>query len=418
MGRAIWLMLAMLGLFLVGCGTTPAATPAPARPTAAPVPTATAAPPLPEPTLPDGATGGDMALPAPLYLLADQQLVRIDAPNRVTPVPLLDASFVIEFDVSLATSRLAYTLGQNQYTADTLMIADGDGSQPRQIAANRFGISQPRWSPDGTQLAFAEGVSADFSDTGGIYLLDVTDPAAAPTRLLANPPIDPSNPSGAEYQPVAPLAWSSRGDALLVQQGFGLAVLWRDTGAVVPLLQSPQAPLPCCDAVWTSDGQQVLVASVGNLQLGTVSPGLWQADARTGASTPLVSSDADGAYRLAQAPYPLASGRVRMLGNTTAVPPMAGGMHLPQLRMQQYQPDGSVATLREELYPVRDVRWATDGRGAAVLTGDYEQGAPFATYTLLWLDAGGMPPVPLHRYTGDPFNVSLQGAKQLLRWGQ
>ncbi len=418
MRNAIWLMLAMLGLFLVGCATTPAATPPPAPPPVAPVPTAPAAPPPPEPTPPDGATGGDVVLPAPLYLLADQQLIRIVAATAITPVPLLDAGFIIEFDVSPATNRLAYTLGQNQYTADTLIIADGDGSQPRQIAANPFGISQPRWSPDGTQLAFAEGVSADLSDTGGVYLLDATDSAAAPTRLLANPPLDSSNPSGAEDQPVAPLAWSPRGDALLVQQGFGLAVLWLATGELVSLRHATQEQLPCCDAVWTSDGQQVIVASVGNMQLGTVSPGLWQADARTGASTPLVRSDATGEYRLAQAPYPLASGAVRMLGNTTAVPPMAGGMHLPQLRMQQYNPDGSVATVREELYPVRDVRWATDGRGAAVLTGTHEQGAPFATYTLLWLDAGGMLPVLLHRYTGDPFNVSLQGAKPLLRWGQ
>ncbi len=53
--------------------------------------TATAAPPPPLPTLPDGATGSAVALPAPLYLLADQQLVRIDPPNRVIPVPLLAA---------------------------------------------------------------------------------------------------------------------------------------------------------------------------------------------------------------------------------------------------------------------------------------------------------------------------------------
>ena len=53
--------------------------------------------------------------------------------------------------------------GEN-FGAGRLMLADPDGSHPRLLIEGKH-LSWPRWSPDGTRIAYEDG--------GGMYVVDV-----------------------------------------------------------------------------------------------------------------------------------------------------------------------------------------------------------------------------------------------------
>jgi Tol biopolymer transport system component len=59
---------------------------------------------------------------------------------------------------------------RGNWSSSRLMLADVDGSNPRLLVrGNR--IQFPRWSPDGTRIA--------YSDTNGIHVVDVSTGAAS-----------------------------------------------------------------------------------------------------------------------------------------------------------------------------------------------------------------------------------------------
>ena len=66
-----------------------------------------------------------------------------------------------------------------------LWIANGDGSQPRQLTSFvGAGLGSPRWSPDGARIAF----DGEASGSGDIYLIDVN--GGKPRRFTDHPARD------------------------------------------------------------------------------------------------------------------------------------------------------------------------------------------------------------------------------------
>lgn len=411
--HTIYLLLLVL---LGGCAAVPATTPPPTLPSLRPTTAATTAP--TSTVLPTPTPAPARLLPAPLYVLAEQQIWRVPADGSAPAQITREADFVVEFGVSPASGNLAYVIGQNQYNGDSLVLSDGQGTQRRVLLADTPGVSHPRWLPTGSLLAFARGATPDFSDPGGIYLLDTSDPSASPVLLLANPPLDPNNPPiGEAYEPVLPLAWSPTGEALLIQQGFALAVLWRDQGTVVPL-QHPMPAigrLPCCDAAWYPAGDALVVASQGNMVLGSTAPGLWRANARTGTAA-LLDTGYPDSYTLALSPYANAEQIGFFAAPSNEIPP-PGSAAVP-LTMHTLDAPASVLPVRADAHALREAYWAPDLQGAAVLAVD--SSAAQTELVLLWLERADAPPPPieLFRFPGDQFVVTLQGASPQMAWGK
>ncbi|NJK79916.1 MAG: hypothetical protein HC914_08470 [Chloroflexaceae bacterium] len=356
-----------------------------------PPPTVTA----PHPTAPPASA---VVLPAPLYYLAEGDIWRMEQDGSTVLRITDELSNVIEFDISPLDGRLAYTLGTNDHTAQTLVLAAADGSAPTPQTRSETRLGSPRWSPNGTLLAYDTSGRSDLSDTGGTYILDTRTPGALPELLQPNAPIpDPTNPTGGEsYEFYAPLAWSPAGDALLLQASFGLAVRPL-TGELMNLLAPPGADmprLPCCDATWSQDGQSVYVASDGDLVLSTITPGLWQADRISGQSATLVMRRQAGSFAPTAAPYETPGGRLLMFATVTRRVPIPG-MGPPPLLMSTYDRsrDPAFTYLRTDEYVPDEILWAQDGNGAVLRV--FDNTSPMRS--LVWLPADGSAAVLLER---------------------
>ena len=95
---------------------------------------------------------------------------RIAGSDRVTVMPQFSAD---ERRIAFASDRSGYF---------SIWIARADGTEARDIAAGQHLMAgAPRWSPDGTRIAFdAHGNAGESSD---IYVIDA-DGSASPRRLL------------------------------------------------------------------------------------------------------------------------------------------------------------------------------------------------------------------------------------------
>jgi Tol biopolymer transport system component len=194
---AAWLsrggvFVAALGcLLLAACsqGAVPAATTAltsPICPTCATCPTAISSPtpgPTPAPPPWPTPTGDEDILPAPLYYVSTQQeensrycplphIVRIERDGRTRTV--IGSCFISGgingFDVSPVDGSLVIA------AEGSLWVTDANGENARRLVqglpdpedSKWFGVRDPTWSPNGTQVAYADG---------GIRILDVASGA-------------------------------------------------------------------------------------------------------------------------------------------------------------------------------------------------------------------------------------------------
>ncbi|WP_344314765.1 serine hydrolase [Fodinicola feengrottensis] len=89
----------------------------------------------------------------------------------------------------------------------------------RQVTSGDSYASDPAWSPDGAQLAYAARTAADLTFTAPVYVIDAVDPQATPSRV---------GPADAIADTVT---WTADGRALLVSATLGCPVghagLWR-----------------------------------------------------------------------------------------------------------------------------------------------------------------------------------------------
>jgi Tol biopolymer transport system component len=205
-------------------------------------------------TVPDSSAA---VLPAPLYFLSEaggtNQIWRMERDAVTVTQITREGAKVDSYDVSPSGGSIAF-VSRNQ-----LILMGADGSDRRVVADFGEGYGgSPKWSPDGSLLAYAQG---------GIRLFE---PATGQDRLLRE------NGAGESVGNVAifsPRAWSPDGRHLLVSIGYyegaGLGILSIADGELT-------ANAPLSDMVaWKNDSSGILMASAWYPEMVGGDPGLW-----------------------------------------------------------------------------------------------------------------------------------------------
>jgi hypothetical protein len=157
-------------------------------------------------------------LPAPLLFLRAGQIVRMER-DGTTIVPMTheqpgqpDILAVINFDVSPVDGSIVYVV---QGAGGNLLVRADARGQQRTVLLNKVPVNNPRWSPDGSQIAvqIAEPADSAGGPIGGVYLIAAN---GGDLQLLqSNDRNDPANPSADAYG-YLPQAWSPDGKRLLL----------------------------------------------------------------------------------------------------------------------------------------------------------------------------------------------------------
>jgi len=280
------------------------------------------------------------------------QIFRL-APDGVTSRPVTaEAGDVGAYDVSPADGRIAYILNNQLIllnadgTGRTVLVDGGPWSSNEGYTDKT--MSQPRFTPDGTQLSygmnglnfydFASGKSTNvltdkFSTTGGLTIVN---------------------------EVYAPNEFSPDGTKLLVSVGYyegGTLGIYDMASGTFHKLSNPDGGILCCSSKWASDSSGVYVASPN---IGMVPSGMWRFNASDGTGTTLLpSQNPDSTYNFADAPLPAPDGQLYFLfANLPSLPTS----HTP-LMLVRSAPDG--VTGRTVIYPdtftsVNEALWAPD----------------------------------------------------------
>jgi hypothetical protein len=354
------------------------ATPVPTlRPTSAasPAPTsATSGPPAPT-AAPTVAPAGGGILPAPIYVLDNGQIARIERNGKTRAlvtsekVEMQGLQPIATFAMA-PTGDMAYVVGDVK--ADRLVRAGPHGEDKHTIyEAAGHELSDLVWSSDGAQIYMRLLNNREPPDTpSGIYRIAAA--GGTPELLHADDPVDnvanPS-PSVSGYRP---FAISPDGKRLLVEvyslyyDGCGLGVLPLDGGDTVARLTVPQGTKTFCgEATWSPDS-----AAVYFLAGPESGPTIWRGDAASGATTAQAAPD-----MLARAPLQLASGALRLfqvrrdpagamtftmadMATAQAAPAPLGAPFSARLGRVLWFPDGSGAVISVESADAEaDLRW-------------------------------------------------------------
>ncbi|MFZ0545547.1 MAG: hypothetical protein WAM60_08915 [Candidatus Promineifilaceae bacterium] len=415
----IWLALISLLLACNLLSSTPDPTPVPVDTPAAPSPyplspttepatpqtneTPETPPTAPPETAEPPTTGGPAVLPAAIYFLdTNNQIMRLAADGLTLTQITQEPQPIDDFDVSPTGSTLVYVSDNSLIETD----ANG-GSRLVKVAGNPLDpnnpdlaitqrITNPRYSPDGSQIAFG---------LNGVNLI----PTGSATDYQAAVPSDPypdlNDPNGISEGPIRFFTsgeWSPDGTKLAVYfsyfpEGGGIAIKNLADGTLTDLANlSPN--IACCDWQWTADSSAGYVAS--NL-LAYGSPGLARFDVASGQGIVLVAGlppdgtdpSPDNPIRLFQSALPTADGSILSFIDESQGFDQFNGPSV--YTMYRISPDGSALTpLRTDSYPLSEVLWADDGSGALIVDTQYYQQYP-PTGPLRWLPADGSPPLGL-----------------------
>lgn len=369
---------------------------------------------VPAEIVPVTQTGSPAVLPAPLYYLSPGgQIMRLERDGVTSAVVTAEDAGIAEFDISPDGRLLAYVSGN-----DLILLDVASGARTVRLAGETFAdddyasyftksIASPRFSPDGTQIAFG---------MGGINIAGIAPDA--PLTLVQ--PSDPYPDFSAEPKP--PLAgpvrfftnaeWSPDGQSLLLSFGYfpeggGIAIKDLSTNK---LLEVEDNGIYCCDLAW-SDAATALIGS--NIwAYGT--PGLVRIDARTGAAETLIAGYPAGEpgpetpVRFVRAPFHASDGALYAFVSEqyTFDAPVAW------YRLVRLENDGSLTPISPALFPLPgDVQWASDGSGV-VFVNAADPVLP-ATYplnnTMSWLPRSGqgellLPIIGRHPRWGGPLH--------------
>ncbi len=259
---------------LAAATQAPSATVQPSR-TATPVPTAsasaTASPPAP-------------VLPAPLYFLSPQdgvqQVWRVEMNAGFAHPITAQPAGVTGYDINPVDGRLVFISDNDLYLCEAdgshaQMIVDGEPIQTGQPNSQDLRISEPIWSPDGKEIAFARN---------GLNVISL--PSMYVRNLIANVPLDQNDWGSRRFY--APLFWSPDGVYIATQIGYfegaELGIIPAAGGELM------DAHLPTCCATRSANEAAFYLGAVNGMDQG----GLWQvqwSSARAAQLSPVIASN-------------------------------------------------------------------------------------------------------------------------------
>ncbi|MBX2997553.1 MAG: PD40 domain-containing protein [Caldilineaceae bacterium] len=348
-----------------------------------------------------------IVLPAPLYFLSDGQIQRLETDGQILTQLTQEAEPITDFDVSPIDASLVYVTDNTlieanpQYGTRIVKVRGEtfDENVPGDAITKR--ISDPRFSTDGSQIAFG---------LNGVNMIPVGDVITYTTLLQSDPYPDLNNPPRTNVRFFVPGSWSPDGQNLMVRFSYwpeagGLAILDLANNSLIPLTaDDPNTPL-CCDWAWSREGTASFIAS--NLLAYGV-PGLARVDVNSGAATLLIPGfQSDGAVTaehplyLFRSPHP--QGADLLFAFVSQMQSMDQQVRYRMTRLEigadELNPLGN-----DEFETDGDILWARDGSGAALANVNVSGPLGFAG-PILWLPANG----------GSA--ISLPAYGEQLRWG-
>ncbi len=344
-------------------------------------------------------------LPAPLYYLAPgssatQQIWRIEIDGATRTQITQEAADITDFDISPSNGALAYVSNNVLITTDRLgqnrsVMVEGPPLAPqRNESYYTAEITKPRWSPDGSRLAYG---------MNGINLIDAASGTSTPLR--PNDPIPgPNDPITQTANLYWPYSWSPDGSHMLIEMGY-----YRSEGSMgvlnladnsVAALSSPAGYVYCAPA-WTPDSQSIVYANPTD---GIVPPGMWRTNITTGAGETLINGIAKDAVLSVANAFPTSANLLYYFYAVTKAPRDPAQSVL--LSMYRSQSDGVTdqTQLRTDGYVIGEALWASTASGAVIV--DAPAGGYLPQGQVLYLKADGSPAIP------------LADVGRLLRWGK
>ncbi|EFO81035.1 hypothetical protein OSCT_1138 [Oscillochloris trichoides DG-6] len=334
----------------------------------------------PNVTTPTPRAVGGAQLPAPLYVLDNGQIARIerDGTTRalVTSETIEVQGFppVATFGIS-PQGTLAFVVGDLK--ADRLVLSGPKGEDRRvRYEVEGHELSDIVWSPDGSQIYLRLLNNLDPPDIpSGIYRMAAAD---GPLELLlADEPLPNAANSMQMAREYRPFMIAPDGSRLLVevddltQNSCTLAILPRDGSALLNLTPPDGLAIYCGDADWSADAARVaLLAGDG------AGPQLWQVDAQSGAMLALATTNV-----LARAPLWMPDGGLRFIWASREGGQGKLQFALAQLDAAQPTPAMIGPIFRE---PLGQVLWAADGSGAVTVVAPEDQ-----VVDLRWMPVNG-----------------------------
>jgi dipeptidyl aminopeptidase/acylaminoacyl peptidase len=180
---------------------------------------------------------------------------RSDKTNPISPVD----TYVYEFDWAPDSDHLAYTAakgnGDNNWWIAELYTISASSGEVHPVYPAPMQIANPRWSPDGKQIAFIGGIMSDEGSTGGdIY------------TIPASGGVDPHNVTFNRKSSPSWLRWLPSGKILFTES--------IDGGTAIATLD-PSIRAGGAETIWTGDeslrgGDDVVSTSIDGKTIASI----------------------------------------------------------------------------------------------------------------------------------------------------
>jgi hypothetical protein len=306
---------------------------------------------------------GRSILPSAVCFLLDGQVHRLsrngEILNRVT-----EEAFPVEFfDVSHSTGDIVLVTGNSlvllEADGERRVLLEGEPLPPagsgvapfNDVARITGGIASPRWSPDGSTIAFIHN---------GLMAVNPVDSAVT----VLHPNGDPR--SSGECRVISGVdSWSPDGGLLLVtcydyplESVYGLSTALKETGGSLTILLEGEG-----NSAWAADGQSLFIGfpTVGGQQ------SFCRLEAPDWSCTMMGEEVPARSYYFYGYPCVARDGSVFVFIAGGADPMTTDGVH------SLYRVDSrgqGAAIVRLDSYTLREALWAGNGSGVLLVKGD------------------------------------------------